>query len=131
MAARKRKILIVDDDHFLIDMYSLKFKEAGYDVDTAEGGKVALEKLAHKSALPDVVLLDLIMPGVGGMEVLKEVKEKNLSPGSIFIVLSNQGQAADIARAKELGADHYIVKASAVPSEVLVEVEKKLAESKP
>jgi len=126
MAAGSKSILIVDDDRFLIDMYSLKFKEEGFDVAVAQGGEEALTKLSDGKG-PDVVLLDLIMPGVDGLEVLKTVKEKKLAPNSFFIVLSNQSQEGDITRAKELGAHHHIVKASAVPSEVVVEVKKKLA----
>ena len=126
MAGAAKSILIVDDDRFLIDMYSLKFKEEGFSVDSAQGGEEAIHKLSEGKG-PDVVLLDLIMPGIDGLEVLKTVQEKKLAPRSLFIVLSNQSQEGDIARAREFGADHYIVKASAVPSEVVVEVKKKLA----
>ncbi len=127
MALQSKSILIVDDDRFLIDMYSLKFKEEGFTVSSAQGGEEAISKLSTEA--PDVVLLDLIMPGVDGLEVLRTVREKNLAKDTTFIVLSNQSQTDDIARAKELGANHYIVKASAVPSEVVAEVRKKLAQT--
>ena len=125
MGKRDKSILIVDDDRFLIDMYSLKFKEEGFAVSSAQGGEEAISQLGEGKA-PDVVLLDLIMPGIDGLAVLKTVKERKLAQNSLFIVLSNQSQEGDIARARELGAAHYIVKASAVPSEVVLEVKKKL-----
>lgn len=122
MVAR-HSVLIVDDDRFLIEMYTLKFKEAGFEVEGATSGEEALEKLRGGLA-PDVVLLDVIMPGLDGLELLARVQKDKLAPKSSFIVLSNQSQDSDIARARELGATSYIVKASAVPSEVLHEVEK-------
>lgn len=122
-------VLIVDDDHFLVDMYSMKFKEKGYTVDSANGGEEALAKL-RKGASPNVMLLDIVMPGIDGIELLKRVRSENLCPGTIFIALTNQSQEADVAKAKELGVASYIVKANAVPTEVLSEVERVLADQK-
>jgi CheY-like chemotaxis protein len=116
-----KKILIVDDDSFLLDMYALKFKQSGFDVDTALGSMAALEKLKN-GAMPDVMLLDLVMPVMDGFELLEKIKEENLAGSTIKIVLSNRGQASDVDRAKELGAVGYIVKASCTPSEVITKV---------
>ncbi len=115
------KIYLVDDDRFLLDMYAVKFKAAGHDVIANQGGEELLKTLKEKGA-PDAVLLDIIMPGMNGFEVLEKVRKENLLPPTTkVIILSNQGQDADIAKAKELGAAGYIVKASAIPSEVLTE----------
>jgi CheY-like chemotaxis protein len=124
------RIYLVDDDRFLLDMYAVKFKAAGHDVVAHQGGEELLKTLREKGA-PDAILLDIIMPGMDGFQVLEAIrKEKLVPPTTKVIVLSNQGQDADIEKAKELGAAGYIVKASAIPSEVLAET-MKLIEAKP
>ena len=112
------RIFLVDDDRFLLDMYALKFKSAGMDVTACQGGEEVLEKLRAGEA-PDAILLDIVMPTIDGFEVLEAIKKEKLAEKSKIIILSNQGQDSDIDRAKSLGADGYIVKASAIPSEVL------------
>lgn len=114
------KILLVDDDVFLRDMYATKFGELGHDVKTVESGERALEELEAGSF--DVVLLDMIMPGMTGVELLLHIKERNLSPRPKCIVLSNQGGKEEIAAAEEAGSDGYIIKAELIPSEVVAEV---------
>lgn len=125
---KKEKILLVDDDEFLIDMYSVKFKNAGYEIDTALNGKVALKKMEEDNY--DVLLLDLLMPGVDGFEILENIKERNLKGNMNIIVLSNQSKVQDVEKAKFGDIDGYIVKASAVPSEVLDKVENIIKEKK-
>ncbi len=115
----KKKILIVDDDKFLLDIYSLKFVAGGYEVNTAFNGEEALKKL--KESKPDVLLLDIVMPGMDGIEVLGKLKDEKIS-GFKKIILSNQSQQSDVDKATAFGVDGYIVKASATPSEVLAKV---------
>lgn len=117
-----KKIFIVDDDSFLLDMYALKFSQSGYDVTTALGALPALEKLRAGGFIPDIILLDIVMPVVDGFEFLEKMKAEALAPNALHIVLSNRGQEADIQRAKELGAVGYIVKASTTPAEVITQV---------
>lgn len=119
--AQARTLLIVDDDRFLLDMYSLKFREQGFTVEVSNGGDDALKKLRGGLA-PDIILLDIVMPGIDGFGVLQAIKKDTLGKNSTIVVLSNQGQDSDIARAKELGAEGYIVKASTIPSEVVAKV---------
>lgn len=114
-------VLLVDDDQFLRDMYALKFKEKGFHVETAEGGSEALERL-RGGLLPSVILFDLVMPGVDGFEFLEQLRDLKLGESAAKIVLSNQGQDADMEKAKELGAKGYIVKANTIPSEVVSQV---------
>lgn len=121
----KKTILIVDDDRFLLDMYSVKFKEDGFDVSAGTGGDDGLKKL-REGLDPDVIVLDIVMPNIDGFQFLETVKKEGLAPNARLVVLSNQGQDEEIKRAKELGADDYIVKASAIPSEVLEQVKKTL-----
>lgn len=117
---KKRSILIVDDDKFLLDMYALKFNERGFQVLTALSSEDALISL--KEHKPDVILLDIVMPGMDGFELLKKVKEEHITDNSLTIVLSNLGQESDIDRAKQIGANGYIVKASATPGEIVKRV---------
>lgn len=115
------KVLIVDDDRFLLDMYSIKFREKGITVDVAFGSINALNKLKEGSTY-DVILLDIVMPTMDGFEFLEEIKKKKLAEGAIVIILSNLGQPADIEKGTGLGADGYIVKANTTPSEVVEQV---------
>lgn len=114
------RIYLVDDDRFLLDMYAIKFKNAGHDVTAFQSGDELLAAL-RKNPAPDAVLLDVVMPGMTGFEVLETVRKENLAPTTKFIILSNQGQDSDLEKAKELKTSGYIVKASAIPSEVFSE----------
>lgn len=116
-----KKVLIVDDDKFLLDMYSVKFREDGFEVEVGVGGEDGLQKLRGGLTV-DVIMLDIVMPGVDGFDFLEAVKKEGLGGNPKLVVLSNQGQDEEITRAKQLGADDYIVKASAIPSEVLEQV---------
>jgi two-component system chemotaxis response regulator CheY len=121
MEGEKRKILIVDDDTFLLDMYALKFSQNNFEVHTATGGLQSIEKL--KGGLkPDIILMDLIMPEMNGFEMLEKINLEKLSPTSVKIVLSNKSQQSDIDKTTELGASGYIVKASSTPVEVVDQV---------
>ncbi len=117
----KKKILIIDDDSFLLDMYALKFNQSNFSVSTALGPEPALEKL-HQGLVPDVILLDIVMPVMDGFELLEKLKAEHLAENSIYIILSNRGQASDVARGESLGVAGYIVKASSTPSEVIEKV---------
>ncbi len=117
----KYKVLIIDDDEFLLDMYSLKFKEEGFDVEVAIGGLEALEKI--KNGLePNVILVDLVMPNMDGFEFIKELKDKALAKNSKVVILTNLGQKEDIEKGIRLGADDYIVKAYFTPSEIMKKI---------
>lgn len=113
------KILIIDDDPFIVDMYVLKFTEQKFSVETASDGKEGLKKI--KEYQPDIVLLDIVMPGMDGFGVLEALKDD--SPHACKIVLlTNIGQKSDIDRGMGLGASDYIVKAHFTPSEVVTRV---------
>lgn len=117
----KRKILIVDDDKFLLDMYSIKFTESGFNIETAFSGAEALERV-EKGFRPDIYLVDIVMPTMDGFELIRQMKAKKVDLDSAVVVLSNLGQKDDIEKALSLGVDGYIVKASATPSEVVAKV---------
>ena len=123
MEQQNKKIFIVDDDSFLLDMYALKFSKSNFDVTTALGSVTALEKL-RAGFEPDVMLLDIVMPEMDGFELMEKMNEEKLALNTFRIVLSNRGQPSDISRGKDLGAVGYIVKASSTPGEVIEKVEK-------
>lgn len=112
------KILLIDDDKFLLDMYSLKFKKSGLEIDTSSTSLGALEKI--KNGDYNILLLDIIMPGMDGLELLKKIRDDKLLPNSTVIMLTNQ--ADDIDKARALGVDGYIIKATTIPSEVVEQV---------
>ena len=115
-------ILIIDDDSFLLDMYALRFTQAGYNVDTALSAEAALEKL--KAGLkPAVLLMDIMMPGMDGFQLLEKINNEHLADNAIKVYLSNRGQASDIARSQELHADGYLIKANIIPTDVVAHVE--------
>lgn len=116
-----KKLLLVDDDAFLRDMYAIKFGESDYDVHIAETAQQALT-LIEQSPDFDVILLDMVMPGMTGVELISAIKESFAGMDAKCIVLSNQGQESDIADAKVAGAVGYIIKAAAIPSDVVKQV---------
>ena len=121
-----KKIMFIDDDTFLLDMYAVKFKNAGYDVHTSDNAEAAL-KAIRDGYVPDAMLVDMIMPGMDGIEFLSAVKKDALASKAALIMLTNQGLPDDIARAKKLNVDGYIIKATTIPSDVLRETEKILS----
>jgi two-component system phosphate regulon response regulator PhoB len=115
-----QKVLLVDDDELIQDIYTTKFSEAGLNVDTAEDGESGLEMLREETY--DAVMADVIMPGMDGLEFLEKLRNEELAKNASVIVLSNQGQPGDIDAAEKFDIDGYIIKASKVPSEVLEEI---------
>lgn len=122
-------ILIVDDDKFLLNMYAIKFQKEKFSVVTAGDGAEALKKI-EDGYNPDAIVLDVIMPIMDGIEFLEKIRAGGLAKSAVVLVLSNQGQSSDIDKAKKLGIDGYIVKATTIPSEVVGEVNRMLLNKK-
>ena len=114
-------VLIVDDDKFLLDMYKKKFEHDGAKVDVAVGPQDALGKL-RSGAKPDILVLDIIMPGMDGIELLETIRKEKLTPDSIVVMLTNESNRERIEKAKTLGIKGYIVKATSIPTEVVEEI---------
>ncbi len=110
-------VYLIDDDSFLLDMYALKFKECGLPVEAISDAATALQKI-RDGANPDIIVVDIIMPGMTGFDFLEAIQKEGLVKNARLVVLSNQGQQEDIDKATKLGATGYIIKASAIPSEV-------------
>lgn len=116
-------ILMVDDDRFLLDMYSMKFEQAGFDVHACFSVEEALGEL-RGGLKPRVILFDMLMPGQDGLALARTVEGEKLAPGATLVALTNQASDADKSEAAKLGVEHYIVKASMIPSEVVETVSK-------
>lgn len=119
----KKKIMLVDDDKFLLDMYAQKFGKAGYEIESSDSTDIALKKIRN-GYVPDILLVDIVMPGMDGLDFVATLRKDKLIPKAMIIMLTNQGTTEDIGRSQKLGADGYIVKATTIPSEVLAQVEK-------
>lgn len=119
MENKTLKILLVDDDRFLLDMYSLKFKKSGIEIDPVSSSLSALEKL-RTGSLYDIIILDIIMPTMDGIDLLKTIRSEKLCPDAVVIMLTNQSD--DVEKAKSFVIDGYIIKATTIPSEVVEQV---------
>ena len=104
------KILLIEDDPFLSSLLRNRILKEGFEVELVKDGDTALATL--KKNKPDLILLDLILPGKSGFEVMEEIKADPQIPNIPIIIISNLGQDSDIARGKELGATDYLVKAN-------------------
>jgi DNA-binding response OmpR family regulator len=120
--ANPQTILIVEDEKPIARALELKFSREGFDVSVASDGKEALELLESRSF--DLILTDLVMPRVDGFGMLKWLKDNGKK--AKVVVLSNLGQAEDIAKAKSLGAVDYFVKADTPLTEIVERVRKHL-----
>ena len=117
-----KKLVIIEDEIFLLDMYKMKFEAEGYEVITADNGEEGLRKTVEE--MPDLVLLDLVMPKMDGYEVLKALRAGEKTKHLKIYLLSNLGQSGEIDRGKKEGADGYFVKSSLTPSQLAEEVRK-------
>lgn len=123
--AEKKKIIIVEDDAVLRDVLAGKLEKSGYLVEKAEDGVIAMEKI--HATRPDCILLDILMPRKGGIEVLEDLHNDPELSKIPVIIISNSGQPVEIKRAQELGAREFLIKAVFDPNEVLEKVERVLA----
>lgn len=126
---KKYKVILVDDDDFLVNMYATKFGGSGIEVEACKSGTVLIEKLKAGSKA-DLILLDIVMPDMTGLETLKKVREEKLADNVPIVMLTNQNDQSDINEAKSLNVAGYIVKSAATPSEVVEEVTKIIEETK-
>ena len=123
-----KKILIVEDDPFLIDIYTTKLKDSGFSVEVAKEGESALRKLNEEKF--DLLLLDIVLPQIDGWEILEKVKSQKSKVKSLenlkIVILSNLGQKEEVEKGLKLGATKYLIKAHHTPSEVVEEIKEVL-----
>lgn len=120
MATGNRKILIIEDDKFFREIISKKLQRENFDVATASDGKEAFAYLVSNS--PDMIILDLILPGLDGYEILSILKKDKKTSDIPVIILSNLGQEEEIERARALGATDFMVKINFTLEEIVVRV---------
>lgn len=118
---KRYTVLIVDDDKFLLEMYQKKFLRYDIHAEICVGPDEALSKL-RGGLKPDILVFDIIMPKMDGLELLTEIRKEKLAAEAVMIMLTNESGAEKVAQAKSLGAAGYIVKATSVPSEVVEEI---------
>lgn len=125
-----KKILLVEDEEMLQNMYTQKFKHQGYQVISAYNGIEGI-KLAE-SEQPDLILLDIIMPKMDGFVALKKIRANSTTANIPVILLTNLGQEDSITKGKKLGADDYCIKANHTPQEIVEKVDEllKISEKK-
>ena len=117
-------ILIIEDDKFLRDLIAKKLTQEGYNTIEAVDGEEGVKQIKEQKA--DLILLDLILPGIDGFEVLSRIKEDSTLAMIPVIILSNLGQKEDIARGLKLGAVDYLIKAHFTPNEIIEKIKKAL-----
>lgn len=120
MAEDKKKILLVEDDVFISDIYSVKFNQENFEVVTADNGLDALKKL--ENFFPDLILLDIVMPYMDGMDFLKEFRKNEKWKTIPVIMLSNLSEKEKLSDAKDLGVEEYLIKSHFTPSEVVEKI---------
>lgn len=125
MSPGKNTILLIEDDPLLLDIYTTKFKEAGFEVQAADSGEKALLLLGKVS--PSVIVMDIVLPHVDGWELLEAAKKQKNLKSSKIVVLSNLGQKEEIEKGISMGADRYLIKAHFTPTQVVREVNNLLA----
>lgn len=127
MEEKMAKILLIEDDPFLTNMYTTRFVSEGYEVMVAQDGETALNLL--KQTPPNLVILDFMLPKLGGFAILEEMQKTDVLKKIPVVVLSNLTDEASVKRAKELGVKEFLMKAQHTPTQVF-EVIKKYLPSK-
>jgi len=115
-----KKILIIEDDSFLSEMYSTKLIQEGFETEIAINGKQGMDKI--KNIKPDLILLDIVLPKMDGFEILESVKKDSKLKNIPIVLLTNLGQKNEIEKGLLLGADEYIIKAHFTPTAVVTKI---------
>ena len=125
MSDKKVKVAIIEDDMAIVQMYRTKFETEGYDVATAPDGASGLD-LIEKFG-PDIILLDLMMPNMNGLDMLKQLRSQASGRDAKVVVLTNMGDTETATKVYKMAADDYIVKAEMTPKQVAERVKELLA----
>ena len=119
-----KKILLIEDDPFLVDIYSTKLKESGLSVEVATDGQIGLRKLKEKKF--DLLVLDIVLPNIDGWQILREIEKDEKLKDLIIFVFSNLGQREEIEKGLRMGVVKYFIKAHFTPNEIVNEIKKAL-----
>lgn len=121
-----KKILIIEDEELMLNLLEKKLKAVGYDIATAVNGQDGLDLLKSQSF--DLVLSDIIMPKLGGLELMEKMSQNPALKNIPIIVISNSGQPVEIDQAKRFGAKDWLIKTEFDPQEVITKVKNLLGE---
>ena len=121
----KKKILLVEDDIFMADLLGREIAGVGFDLSTAKTGKEAVDKFP--TIKPDLILLDILLPDLNGLEVLRQIRRLEGGPETKVVVLSNLSAERDVEDAKRLGITGYLVKANTSLPEIIEKIKAFLA----
>ena len=119
-----KNILLVEDDPFLLDIYTTKLKEENFNTIVATDGDDCLRKLRDVNLRPDLILLDIVLPNLDGWEILKRLKTNDKLKDIKVVILSNLGQRGEVEKGINLGAEKYLIKAHFTPGEIVSEIKK-------
>lgn len=120
-----KRILLVEDDPLIVEIYTTQLENAGFEVESATDGDMAFEKAKEKKF--DLVILDIVLPYATGFEVLRKIRNQDELKKLKVLVLSNLSQKSDMEMAKNLGISKYLVKAHYTPKEVVEQIKKILS----
>ena len=126
---RQPKVLVVDDDQALLEMYTMRLKEEAFEVIVARNGEEALARAVDSK--PDVILLDVMMPKVTGFDVLDILKSTPETKHIPVLILTVLIQDADRERGLKAGAEDYLVKSETMPGQVIEKVKQVLSKNQP
>jgi len=118
------KILLIEDEEVISELLQKKIAMEGYDISVAEDGEEGLKMM--KENKPDLILLDIIMPKMGGFDVMEEMQRDKELKEIPIIIISNSGQPVEIDRAKELGVKDFLIKTEFDPQEVIDKIKRQL-----
>lgn len=118
----EKTILLVEDDPFLVDIYTTKLKDSGFLVETATDGASGLRKLKEKEF--DLLVLDIVLPHIDGWQILKEIEGDEKFKNLKVVIFSNLGQKEEVEKGLKMGAVKYFIKAHYTPSELVEEIKK-------
>ena len=117
-----KSILLVEDDPFLIDIYSQKFKKSGLNIRVADNASKAFQLLEEE--IPDIILLDIVLPQMDGWAILKKIRANKDWDKCQIVIFSNLGQKEEVEKGLSLGANKYLIKSQHTPLEIVQEIEK-------
>ena len=118
------KILLIEDEQIMFDLLQKKLRGEGYEVSIAKDGEEGLR--AMREVKPDLILLDIVMPKIGGFEVMEEMQKEPELKKIPIIVISNSGQPVELDRAQKFGARDWLIKTEFDPQEVIDKVVKQI-----
>ncbi len=119
-----KRIILVEDEEIILDLLEKKLSNKGYKLITARDGVEGLKKIKEANPKPDIIVTDILMPKMDGLEMMEEISKIERLKSIPIIVISNSGQPVELDKAKRLGAKDWLIKTEFDPNEVINKIEK-------